>query len=131
MAGNGMSAIFKITAGAAALGFMAIGLCWWIAPQFAATQMGMELLGGLGLSTQLADLAAFFLTLGSAILLGLVRANRVWLYPPIMLLGFAVCGRLVAWRFHGADLAIHMIAVEIVVIAILWINATSIATNTN
>jgi len=126
-----MSAIFKIAAGAAALGFMAIGLCWWIAPQFAATQMGMELLGGLGLSTQLADLAAFFLTLGSAILIGLVSANRVWLYPAIMLLGFAVCGRLVAWRFHGADLAMHMIAVEVGVIAVLWISASSLAPDTD
>jgi hypothetical protein len=117
-----MNAVFKITAGAVALGFVVLGLSWWMAPEIAGTLLRMELQGGVGLSTQIADLAAFFLTLGGAILIGLVSTNRFWFYPPIMLIGFAVVGRLVAWLFHGADFAAGMIAAEAVVIAILLFN---------
>lgn len=117
-----MSAVFKIMAGVMALGFVLVGLSWWIVPAFAAQMLGMELLVGVGLSSQIADLAAFFLTLGGTILIGLLGPNRVWLYPPIMLLGLATIGRLIAWRLYGADLAIDMIAVEAVAIAILLFN---------
>ena len=119
---RGIDAALKIMTGLPALGFLAVGLAWWIAPQFIATQFRMDLLTGLGLSTQIADLASFFLMLGSAILIGLVSADRVWLYPPILLLGLAVVGRLIAWRFHGADLAIAMLVVEAIVIALLLLN---------
>lgn len=122
-----MSAVLKIMTGVPALFFVCVGLSWWIAPQFAATLLGMELLSGLGLSTQIADLAAFFLTLGGAILIGIASGNRVWLYPPIMLLGFAIVGRLIAWLFHGADFAIGMIVVEGVVIAVLVFNVRAFA----
>lgn len=110
-----------------ALGFVLVGLVWWVAPESAGTLLGMELLSGAGLSTQIADLAAFFLALGGTILIGLFSANRVWLYPPIMLLGFAILGRLIAWLFHGAVLALGMIAVEAVVIAILLFNLKTFA----
>jgi hypothetical protein len=123
---NGVSAVLKIMAGIPALSFVLVGLAWWIAPEFAAKPLGMELLGGAGLSTQIADLAAFFLTLGGSILMGLASGNRVWLYPPIMLLGFAIVGRLIAWIFHGADLAIDMIAAEAIVIAVLVFNVRAL-----
>ncbi len=117
----------KVLAGLPALVFIMVGLAWWIAPQFVGTQFRMDLLGGAGLSTQIADLAAFFLTLGGTILIGLASGNRVWLYPPIMLLAFAIVGRLIAWLVHGADLTIDMIAVEAVVIAILVSNVRAAA----
>ena len=117
-----MSAVLKIMAVIPALSFVLVGLAWWINPEFAASPLGMELLDGTGLSSQIADLAGFFLTLGGTILIGLFSANRFWLYPPIMLLGFAIIGRLIAWVFHGADLAIDMIAVEAIVIAVLVFN---------
>jgi hypothetical protein len=119
---RGLAAVLKVMAAVPALGFLAVGLAWWIAPALAGSRLGMDLLGGLGLSTQIADLASFFLTLGAAILIGLLSDDRVWLYPPMMLLGFAIIGRLVAWRFHGADFAGAMIAVEACVLAILVLN---------
>ncbi|HAH10729.1 MAG TPA: hypothetical protein DCL54_03520 [Alphaproteobacteria bacterium] len=121
-----MSAVLKVIAGVPALGFVLVGIAWWIAPEFAAKMLGMELLAGVGLSSQIADLASFFLTLGGTILIGLVTANRVWLYPPIMLLGLAIVGRLIAWHFHGAALATDMIAVEAVVTTILLLNVRAL-----
>jgi uncharacterized membrane protein len=125
-----MNAVFKVPAGAAALGFVIVGFAWWISPEFVATRLGMELLSGAGLSTQIADLAAFFLTLGGTILIGLFSANRIWFYPAIMLLGFAIAGRLVAWVFHGAALSIDMIAAEAVVITILLLSVRTLAKRT-
>lgn len=122
-----MNTVLRIMAGVPALGFVFLGLSWWIAPDFVGSLLGMELLSGVGLSTQIADLAAFFLMLGGAILIGLASANRTWLYPPIMLLGFAIVGRFIAWLFHGADFTIGMMAVEAVVIAILTLNAKALA----
>lgn len=120
----------KALAGLPALGFVVVGLAWWIAPQFVATQFRMELLNGAGLSTQLADLAAFFFTLGSTILIGLASGARVWFYPPIMLLALAIVGRFIAWLVHGAELTIDMIAVEALVIAILVLNVRAFAKQT-
>jgi len=125
-AGPRMSSVFRIMAGIQALVFVGIGLSWWIAPSFAVKPLGMELLSGTGLSSQIADLAAFFLTLGGAILIGLAQNNRIWLYPPIMLLSFAIIGRLAAWAFHDASLAIDLIAVEAVGVAILIFNVRAL-----
>lgn len=122
-----ISMMLKVMACAPALMFVGVGLAWWIAPQFVGTQFRMGLLTGAGLSTQIGDLAAFFLTLGGTILVGIASGNRVWLYPPIMLLGFAIVGRLIAWLAHGADLTFDMIVVEAVVIAILILNVRGLA----
>lgn len=91
---------------------MSIGVGWWVAPGFVGAQLGMTLLSGAGLSTQIGDLASFFLTLGACILIGLATGKRVWLYPPIILLGLAIAGRVIAWLFHDAELLIEAIAVE-------------------
>ena len=109
-----------------ALAFIFVGLCWWIAPDFIGSQFRMELLEGAGLSTQIADLASFFLTLGCCMLIGLLSRNTVWFIPAILLLGFAILGRLIAWLFHGADLTLDMIFVEVVVIALLLFASRSI-----
>jgi len=122
-----VNVVLKVLAGLPALVFVIVGLAWWIAPQFVGMQFRMDLLGGAGLSTQIADLAAFFLTLGGTILIGLATGNRVWFYPPIMLLAFAIVGRLIAWLVHGADLTVDMIAVEAVVIGILVANVRAAA----
>jgi hypothetical protein len=45
--------------------------------------------------------------------------SRFWFYPPIMLLGLAAFGRVIAWLFHGAALTYDMIAVEAAVVALL------------
>ncbi len=118
-----MAAALKIAAGLPALLFTLLGVAWWIAPDVAGAQLGMTLLDSVGLSSQIADLASFFLTLGSCALIGLATGDRLWIYPSILLLGFAICGRLIAWAFHDAALAVEMIAVEAVVISLLLLVA--------
>lgn len=111
--------LLQIALGLPALAFIALGFVWWVVPDVAGKQLGMDLLTGAGLSTQIADLASFFLTLGICMLMGLATGRRLWLYPAVMLLGIAIIGRIIAWLLHGADLTIGMIGVEVVVIALL------------
>jgi hypothetical protein len=99
--------------------FFGLGLGWWLVPALVAPQLGMSLLEGVGLSTQVGDLGSFFLTLGSCIVLGLATGNKFWFYPPTLLIGLAASGRLVAWLAHGAALALDLIMVEAATTAVL------------
>lgn len=114
---------FKVIIAIPAVIFFVVGTGMLLMPNFVSAQLGMTLLEGVGLSTQIGDLASFFLTLSSCILLAIALGKAFWLYPAIMLLGYAVLGRLVAWAFHGAAFAADMIAVEVVVIVLLYFAA--------
>ncbi|MEO1660317.1 MAG: hypothetical protein AAFR51_04970 [Pseudomonadota bacterium] len=114
-----MGLLLQAAIGLPALAFISLGLSWWFAPDFAGSLLRMELLERAGLTTQLADLASFFLTLGCCMLIGLFTRSPVWFLPAILLLSFAILGRLIAWLFHGADLTLDMIFVEVVVISLL------------
>ncbi len=122
-----MNTTWKAIAGLPGVFFVVIGLIWLVAPGFAASQLGMTLLTGVGLSTQIGDLASFFLVMGGSILIALYTGQRVWLYPSFMLLGLAAFGRIVAWGFHGAAFAIDMIAVEVIVAGLLFMASKKLA----
>ena len=106
---------------AAVLGalFTLQGLGWLLLPARAAEGLGMPLLDGLGRSTQIGDLAAFFLVLGASTLLGVWRQRPVLLRVAAGLLGAAALGRTLAWALHGADFAGSFIAIELVAAAVL------------
>ena len=123
-----MDIALKVAAGLPAIAFILLGLSWWIVPDMASAQLGMTLLDGIGLSSQIGDVASFFLTLGACILIGISTNKRFWLYPAIMLLTLATLGRLLAWAFHDAALATRMIAVEWVVLAVLFLLSRRLAT---
>lgn len=101
--------------------FIMIAVSWLVNPTSAAAQLGMELLDGVGRSSQIGDLAAFFMTLGICILMGLISGNRTWFYPAILLLGTAALSRVLAWLAHDAALTIDMIAVEATVAILLLV----------
>lgn len=113
-------AVLKIFLVLPAILFIVSGLRWWVDPSGAAAQLGMPLLDGVGLSSQIGDLAAFFLVLGLFVLTGVVTAERRWFYAPVALLVLAAVSRLLAWVIHDASLAVALIAVEVVVAALLW-----------
>jgi len=102
--------------------FVVTGVGWIVDPASAAAGVGMPLLEGVGRSTQIGDLGAFFLTMGLLILVGVTTLKRVWFYPPMMLLSLAAALRIIAWLVHGAALAGSLIAVEIVVTALLYVS---------
>ncbi len=103
--------------------FVFMGLRWLVDPVGAAIPHGLATESGLGLSSQVGDLSAFFLVAGLSILIALVTGRRTWFYPPAMLLLIAVTGRIVAWVAHGAALAPQIIIFEIA-IALLLLTAS-------
>ena len=102
--------------------FVSMGVGWVIDPASAAASVGMPLVEGVGRSTQIGDLGAFFLAMGLLILVGVTTLKRIWFYPPMMLLGLAATFRIIAWLVHDAALAGSMIAVEIIVTTLLYVS---------
>tara|TARA_B100000963_G_scaffold111217_1_gene96840 strand:+ start:327 stop:743 length:417 start_codon:yes stop_codon:yes gene_type:complete len=100
--------------------FLLMGLQWLIDPTSAAAGLGMSLLSGHGLSTQIGDLSSFFLVVGVFTLCAAVKENTVWLYTPIALFAFAAVSRLVAFIFHDAALSTDKIIVELVLAGFLF-----------
>jgi hypothetical protein len=101
--------------------FMVTGVRWLVAPGEIAPNAGLTLADGIGLSAQIGDMASFFLTLGSCMLIALITERRSWFYPPMMLLAIATLGRILAWLLHDATLTVGPIVVEMVVTLVLYI----------
>ncbi len=99
------------------------GVAWLVDPARVAASLGMPLLDGLARSTQVGDLAAFFLVAGVTMLLGSRDGRSPLLYVPAALIGGAAVTRTLAWAFQGADFAAFFITVEIVVGVTLLIGA--------
>ncbi len=114
-----MKKILSVIVALLGLLFLGMGLRWLVDPLVAAAQLGMPLLDGTGRSTQIGDMSAFFITLGTLILIALFTSKRIWYYPAMMLLGIAATGRVLAWSVHDAALALDMIAPEIIIVCLL------------
>lgn len=108
--------------------FIVTGLRWLLAPAGVAPEFGLALSSGVGLSSQIGDMSAFFLTLGVSILMGLTTGRAIWYYPPMILLSLTAVGRILAWLLHDAALATGLIAPEVIVALILLIASRRLAT---
>ena len=104
-----------------ALLFLVTGVRWLVAPAGVAPNFGLTLGEGVALSSQVGDMAGFFLTLGSCMLIALISGRRSWYYPAIMLLAITAVGRIVAWLVHDATLALDLIGPEVVISVILLV----------
>lgn len=111
--------ILKVFVALPAVLFIFTGVRWLVAPSDVADTLGLGLSEGIGRSSLIGDMAGFFLTLGSCMLIALITQRRAWYYPPIMLLGVAALGRIVGWLVHDAALAGPQIMVELFVGCIL------------
>ena len=121
-----MNKLIRIFVVLPALLFLFIGIRWLFDPAGAAAELGMPLLEGLGRSTQIGDLTAFFIGASVMMGLGLMTANRTWFYAPAMLLILTAGFRVVAWLAHGATFAAPQIAVEVVVAGVLVLAASKL-----
>lgn len=92
--------------------FVLTGVRWLVEPAGVAPDFGLSLGEGLALSSQVGDMAGYFLTLGSCMLIALISGRRSWFYPPIMLLAITALGRVLAWLLHDATLAVAQIMIE-------------------
>ena len=73
-----MKILFRILVAIPAILFVVMGLRWAVAPEGAAASLGMTLMTGVGLSSQIGDVGSFFLAMGIMMLIGLVTGRRSW-----------------------------------------------------
>jgi hypothetical protein len=110
-----MKNVLRVVAGLFGALFLINGLQWIISPATIAEQLGMPLLEGVGLSTQIGDMGSFFITVGAMTLIGVITQTRHWFYAPSMLLLVAALYRTLSAALYGAPFVISAIAVEVVV----------------
>ena len=125
-----MNSLLRALVALPAIGFLVIGLRWAIDPSSAASDLGMTLLSGVGRSSQIGDVGALFLSMGSMILIALVTGQRSWFYAPALTLSLVAALRLLAWLFHDAALALDMIVVEVVVASQLLLASSRLSRDT-
>jgi|TARA_Y100000816_G_scaffold276280_1_gene245306 hypothetical protein len=110
---NKMKNVLRVIAGLAGTLFFLNGLQWIINPASVADSLGMPLLEGVGLSTQIGDLGSFFITVGAMTLIGAITTTRHWFYAPSMLLLVAALYRTLSTILYGAPFVMSAIVVEI------------------
>ena len=109
-----MSNKLRILAAVPGVPMLFNGLGFVATPDVAAESLGMQMLTGIGLSTQIGDMISFFLGIAAMIFLGAYKCQRQWLYAAAMFLGLAALGRVIASAVHGADLAVQLIGAEVI-----------------
>ena len=110
-----MKNVLRIVAGLIGMLFFLNGLQWIISPANVAASLGMPLLEGVGLSTQIGDLGSFFITVGAMTLIGAITTTRHWFYAPSILLLVAALYRTLSTVLYGAPFVMSAILVEVVV----------------
>lgn len=109
-----LNKISRFVAGFFSVLLLVMGIRWAFDPTGSAEQFQMPLLEGMGLSTQIGDLASFFVVGGLFGLLGVIRGNATLLLTPAALVAFTAVFRTIAWSSHDAAFATDMIVAEIV-----------------
>ena len=114
---------FKIIAIIPGIVVLQNALLFVLQPSKVVADLGMPLLDGIGRSTQLADLGAFFVFSAALIIYGVIKSKSACLRAVALLLGLAAALRVLAWAAHGADLATTLIVAETVLV--VWLVASA------
>ena len=109
----------KVVSAIPGIPMLLMGLGLLVQPELVVNNLGMPLLTGAALSTQLGDMTSFFLCTGIFIFMGAFHAAPRWLYAGAGLLITVAFARTLAWLVHGAELSIEPITVE--VISTIWL----------
>ena len=125
-----MKTVLRVLVVLAAITFLVIGLRWAINPSSAASDLGMTLLSGVGRSSQIGDVGALFLSMGSMILIALVTGQRSWFYAPALMLSLIAVLRILAWLLHDAALTLDMIILEVIVASLLLFASSRLSRET-
>jgi hypothetical protein len=125
-----MNSLLRAVVALPAIGFLVIGLRWAIDPSSAASDLGMTLLSGVGRSSQIGDVGALFLSMGSMILIALTTGQRSWFYAPALMLSLIAVLRILAWLLHDAALTLDMIILEVIVASLLLLASSRLSRET-
>lgn len=111
-----------------ALLFGAQGMLWLVRPALAARFWGYDLPeGGLALSSMIGATSSWSLTIAVCLLLALIRKERFWYYPPMMIFGVLAFGRIVAGVAFGAPHLPERFIPELIFVGLLYLAARDTA----
>src|SRR5262245_38794928 len=109
-----MKTIGRLLVSLAALAFLAAGLEFWIVPEQAAQQFGLEAIRGQGLVNVRADLGGLFIGLALLCGIGAWTRRRAGLVAASVVLTAVVVGRIEGWAVvGGAEIGIRELAIEL------------------
>ena len=94
-------------------------ITWIRNPAEAAQGLGMQLLDGMGRSTQIGDFTSFFFSVSVFCFLGAYFKQSQWLISAAVILGSAAVFRSLAWALHSADFATNFIVAEVIMTVLL------------
>jgi hypothetical protein len=97
------------------------GVRFLVQPEAQVNSLGMELLDGVGRSTQLGDLASFFIVSAIFMFMGAAMSKGHWLYAAAMLIGGAAVMRTLSALMADAAMAPQFIIPELIIAA--WLCA--------
>ncbi len=106
--------IIRIAAALPGVIMLVMGVGWLVQPAAQAESLGMVLLDGVGRSTQIGDMASFFICCGGFIFLGAFRAEGRWYWAGAALLLAAAVFRTVSWLAWDAPFAQQFIFSEVI-----------------
>jgi len=107
--------VIRIIAVIPGLGMLLNGLGFIFRPADVAASLHMDLLEGLGRSTQIGDLTSFFIGTAVLIFLGVIFSKGRWLYAGALFVFGAAIFRSLAALTHGAAWATDLIILETVI----------------
>lgn len=96
---------------------------WVINPALAAERLGMPILEGLALSTQVGNSGALFLSSAIMIFIGAWTERTAWLLAAAMAMAAAAIMRFIAYAAHEAEFASQFITVELLITLVLVVVA--------
>ena len=115
-----MKTISRILVSLAAITFFAIGLEFWVVPEQAAQQFGIEAVRGTGLLSLRADLGGLFIGIGLLCAAGAWTRRRAGLNAAAVVLAAVVIGRTVGWLVGGRiEIGARELAIELTALAAL------------
>ena len=118
--------IYRIIAGLIGALMATTAAGWLLDPETAAGSLGMSYMDGIGRSTLVGEISAFFVFLVVMCIAGAVTRVGHYLRSAGLLLLLTAVFRTTAWALHGAEFATIFIVFEIVMAVLLFFCAAKI-----
>ena len=118
-----MAIVFRVLSILIAFVFFMTAANWIFDPTEAAKSLGMDLLTGMGASTQIGDISAFFLSVSLCMIAGQRRGQSHWFYPAALLFGAAALMRTLAFVSGNAPFGTEFIVPEVVLAIVIVLAA--------
>ena len=96
-----MTMILRAVVGIGGLLGLLVAVRIWMAPEEVAAQLGVAASSPLGLASIRADMGGFFGAGGLFAVVAAIKGRGGMLLPSVVLIGFALTGRLVAVAING------------------------------